>query len=180
MLLPISSSLAGCSWLFVQPLAPRGRYTDCTTDRTAPVVDTILTLTNLGSAVYVAGQDNVSNKGVAVTSGLLVGAMWFSSALYGYDKTSECKAAMEDDEPAGYSRRPPIRLRSSTPAVGGPAGVPSGPPPAWDTPSVTVSPPAPARRAPVPAARASQPRVDDSPAAPAPPAPAAPQRTDAE
>src|SRR3954471_8739765 len=86
MLLPISSSLSGCSWIFVQPLPPRhesGDRTACTTNRAAPVIDTILTLTHVTSAIYVAGQDNVTNKGPAVTAGLLVGAMWLSSAIYG-------------------------------------------------------------------------------------------------
>jgi hypothetical protein len=114
VLLPVlaSSSLSGCSWLFVQPLPAnyeRGEPTNCTTSRAAPVVDTLLTLTNVGSAVYVAGQDNVTNKGTAVTAGLLVGALWFSSAIYGYSKTSDCAAAMEDDAPPPRYRRPVTR-----------------------------------------------------------------------
>jgi hypothetical protein len=180
MLLPISSSLSGCSWIFVQPLPPRyerGGRTDCTTNRAAPVIDTILTLTNVGSAVYVAGQDNVTNKGPSVTAGLLVGAMWFASAIYGYSKTSECEDALADDEPAPYSR-PRMRLRSPPPAVGAPAGVPSGPPPAWEAPAVVV--PAAPPAAPAAAAPGPQQRDDDNPGARARPAPSAPQQADPE
>jgi len=179
VLLPIGSSLSGCSWLFVQPLPPRFERGDrpaCTTNRAAPVIDTILTLTNVGSAVYVAGQDNVTNKGTAVTAGLLVGALWFSSAIYGYSKTSECEDSLADDEPVRYGR-PPIRLRAPPPGIGGPAGAPAERPATWDTPTVTLSPPPPA---PAPAAPRPQQPVDNAPAAPARPAPAAPQQADPE
>ncbi len=180
MLLPISSSLSGCSWIFVQPLPPsyerRGR-TDCTTNRAAPVIDTILTLTNVGSAVYVASQDNVTNKGTSVTLGLLVGALWFSSAIYGYSKTSECEDALADDEPRGYSR-PRTHLRSPPPGVGGPAGAPAERPPAWEAPAVVV--PAAPPPAPAPAARGTQQRDDDESAPRARPAPTAPQQADPE
>ena len=101
MLLPVSPALSGRSWIFVQPLPPpyeHGDRTACTTDRTAPVVDTILTLTHVGSLVYVAGKDNVANKGPVVMLDLLAGAAWFSSAIYGYSKTGECEAALEEDE----------------------------------------------------------------------------------
>jgi hypothetical protein len=85
--------LPGCSWLFVDRL-PEDRHShrdyDCTTSRTAPVVDTILTATNVASAIYVANQDNVKNKGPAVMLGLSVAAIWASSAVYGYRATSEC------------------------------------------------------------------------------------------
>jgi len=181
MLLPTSSSLSGCSWIFVQPLPPRyerGDPTNCTTNRAAPVIDTILTLTNVGSAVYVAGEDNVANKNTAVTLGLLVGAMWFSSAIYGYGKTSECEDALADDQPASYSR-PRTRLRSSPPAVGYPAGVPWEPPPPMEPPVVVV--PAAPPAVPPPAPRRPQPRDDDGPGArAAPPAPPAPQQADPE
>jgi len=186
MLLPISASLSGCSWIFVQPLPPtyarRGRV-DCTTNRAAPVVDTILTLTNVGSAIYVAGQDNVTNKGSSVTLGLLVGAMWLSSAIYGYTKTSECEDALAEDEPAPY-KRPPVRMRAAPPGVGGPAGAPADRAPAWDTPAVVVSPPpaaAPAPApAPAPAAQTPQQRDEDASGSRARPAPPSPQQADPE
>jgi hypothetical protein len=177
MLLSLSASLSGCSWIFVQPLPlryERGDRTDCTTNRAAPVLDTIFTLTNLASAVYVAGKDNIANKGPAVTLGLLVGALWFSSAIYGYSKTSECEAALADDESA-YTR-PRMRLRPP-PAVGYPSGVPGEPPPRMDSPAVVV----PSSPPPAPAARWSQQRDEDNPGAPArPAAPSAPQQADPE
>ena len=180
MLLPMSGSLSGCSWIFVQPLPPRYERADsiaCTTNRAAPVVDTILTVTNVTSAVYVAGENNVANKGAAVSLGLLVGAMWFSSAIYGYTKTSECEAALEDDESAQYSH-PRLHLRSPPPGVGGPTGMPADRPPAWDAPTVVVPSVPPA--APAPAAQVPQPRDDDAPGAPTRQAPPAPQQVDPE
>jgi hypothetical protein len=177
MLLPIGSSLSGCSWIFVQPLPPRHESGDpnaCTTNRAAPVIDTILTLTNVTSAVYVAGQENVTNKGPAVTAGLLVGAMWLSSAIYGYSKTSECEAALADDEPV----RPRPHRWVPPPAVRYPAGPPAERPPAWDSPTVTPTPASPSV-APPPAS-GSQQRDNDDPGARARPAPTAPQQTDSE
>jgi hypothetical protein len=38
-------------------------------------------LTNVASAVYVAGQDNVTNKNAAVGLGLAVAGLWLSSAI---------------------------------------------------------------------------------------------------
>jgi hypothetical protein len=176
MLLPISSTLSGCSWIFVQPIAPRyerSERLDCTTNRAAPVIDTILTVTNLASAAYVAGQDNVTNKGTSVTLGLLVGAMWLSSAIYGYSKTSECEDALAEDEAPG----PHLHLRAPPPAVGYPAGVPAERPPTRESPTVTLPPP-PA--APAPAARNAQVRDADDPSARPRPAPALPQQADPE
>jgi len=92
--------LPGCSWLFVDRL-PEDHHShrdyDCTTSRTAPVVDTILTATNVASAIYVASLDNVKNKGPAVMLGLSVAAIWASSAVSGFHATSQCREAKEDD-----------------------------------------------------------------------------------
>ncbi len=119
LMLPVSGSL-GCSWIFVEPLPAsyeRGDPPQCTANPVAPVVDTLFTLTNVGSAVYVAGEDNVANKGAAVTVGLLVGALWLSSAIYGYSKVSACDEAKNDfgEAPRHSHLRPP-------PAVGYPGG----------------------------------------------------------
>jgi hypothetical protein len=120
-----------CSWLFVQPLPDRyerGDVASCTSNAAAPVIDTLFTLTNVGSAVYVAGQDNVANKGAAVTAGLLVGTLWLSSAIYGYSHTAECRDAMEeaDDRPTHHLARP--RAAPPPPAAGYPGSAPSGNP----------------------------------------------------
>jgi hypothetical protein len=129
LILPGAGSSSGCSWLFVQPLPDRyerGDFSNCTTSVAAPVIDTLFTLTNVGSSIYVAGQDNVTNKGAAVTAGLLVGALWLSSAIYGYSHTSDCRAAKEeaDDRPS-----PHARPRAPPPPGAGYRGpAPSGPP----------------------------------------------------
>jgi hypothetical protein len=136
-------SSSGCSWIFVQPLPAHYERSDsvnCTTNRAAPILDTIFTLTNVVSAVYVAGQDNVTNKGTAVGLGLAVAGLWLSSAIYGYSKTSECEAAMEDDAPAPRYRRPVVQR---------PIVPPAAPPENW-APSVTVSPDAAPPLAPAP------------------------------
>jgi hypothetical protein len=126
-----TGSFGGCSWIFVQPRPDRyepGDVVDCTTNAVAPVIDTLLTLTNVGAAIYVAGEDNVTNKGTAVTAGLLVGALWFSSAVYGYSKTSDCRDAKDE-----AADRPTRRLfQPRVPAVGYPE--PSSPKPSPATP----------------------------------------------
>jgi hypothetical protein len=74
----------GCSFLLVQPPAEHAERADgitCTTNRAAPVIDTIFMTTNLASAVYVAGQDNVKNQGEAMVLGLTVATLWMSSAI---------------------------------------------------------------------------------------------------
>jgi len=119
-----------CSWIFVQPLPnryERGDDIHCTSNATAPVVDTVFTLTNFGSSVYEARQDDVANKSVAVTAGILVGALWLSSALYGYTHTADCRAAKEvaDDRPSRDYARP--RAAPPPPAVG-PSGKPASSP----------------------------------------------------
>ena len=166
----------GCSWLFVEPLnsaaVSRGYASTCTTNVTAPVVDTILTGTNLASAVYVAGQDNVTNKGASVGLGLFVAGFWFASALYGYSKTSECSAYVEGKYQESPRREyPPHPFPySSTGAL--------PPPPGWNAPPSTY------RKAPGAAAPAqSSPAAATQATVPAPAAPAAspaPQHEDAD
>jgi hypothetical protein len=133
ILLPATGPLAGCSWLFVQPLSERhqpGDFPDCTDNPIAPVVDTVLTLSNLGSAAYVATEDNVKNKAAAVTVGVLVGAVWLSSAIYGYSKTSACAAAKKDAEgPVRHLRTAPLPPVGYTPAPGGVERAPPATPP---------------------------------------------------
>jgi len=129
-LLATGLSASGCSWIFVQPLHTDdpGKYPHCTTSRVAPAIDTVFTATNLGSVLYVAGEDNVKNKGASIAVGLSVATLWLSSAIYGYSHTSECEAALEDDDQPRY--RPPHH-----------GYVP--PRPAW-TPPPAAGPPVPA------------------------------------
>jgi hypothetical protein len=112
LLLTTGSSSSGCSWSFVQPLPSRyerGDFSNCTTSVAAPLADTLFSLTSVGSSIYVASQDNVTNKGWAVVSlGLIGGGVLLSSAIYGYRRTGECRAAGEEanDRP---SRRSPAQ-----------------------------------------------------------------------
>ena len=87
----------GCSWLLVEPFEPRraSREPDCTVNRAAPVVDTAFVVANLVSSVYYAGQNSSSNKGIVVMGSLGLATIWTISAAYGFDKTSECEAAVD-------------------------------------------------------------------------------------
>lgn len=137
-------SLPACSYLFVTP--PHEGYggqfnRDCTTNRAAPVIDTILVATNTVSAVYVAGKENVKNQEAAVSLGVAFAAFWLSSAIYGYYNTSRCSELVEDEGP--YSR--PV-----------PHFVPPLPRPTWQ-PMPPATPPAP------PAAGAGQSDDEEDP-----------------
>jgi hypothetical protein len=87
-----------------------------------PVLDTIFVATNVGSALYVAGQDNVQDQGSRVTMGLAVAGIWLASAIYGYMGTSECEAALGYDSGGRYTYppsrpRPAARLAPARPPV---------------------------------------------------------------
>jgi hypothetical protein len=125
------SLASGCSWIFVQPPPPdygRGRDLDCTTNRAAPVIDTIFTITNVISALYVAGQNNVTNKGASVGLGLSVAALWGMSAGYGYSNTSQCEEAKASMSGRYYS---PAAVRPRPAAL---------PPPPYAPPADDSSP----------------------------------------
>jgi len=114
VLVALSVTAGGCSFVFVQP--PKDDYpsrenTNCTTSPVAPVVDTVFTVTNLLSAFYVANEDNVTNKGPAVGVGLSVAAIWLASAIYGYYNTSRCADLTRDDDVAPYPRH--VHLQSA-------------------------------------------------------------------
>lgn len=165
--------LTGCSFLFVQPPHESDDFRSaagCTTSPVAPVIDTIFTLTNVGSALYVASEDNVTNKGTAVGAGLLVGALWLSSAIYGYYNTSQCAELQRnlDDGPYRgpvHTVRPSWGVRRVAPATIEPP--PPPPPPAATTPAAEAAPDGavPPPPAPSPAARPVVPQQmdDDDP-----------------
>src|SRR5215813_4056165 len=137
LLLAALGPTPGCSWIFVQPLPKDYEYgaINCTTSRAAPVVDTLFTATNAISAAYVAGKDNVANKGAAVTLGLSVATLWMMSAIYGYSHTSECEDAIAETTP--YYR--PSQHRAPRPYQPPPAYRP----PATDHPSLGGPPVSP-------------------------------------
>jgi hypothetical protein len=139
------SSTGGCSWIFVQPLRsdydPRD-YPNCTSSRTAPVFDTLFTLTNVASAVYVAGENNVTNKGAAVTAGALVATLWALSAGYGYIHTAECEDA-QTERGRGYYAPPHLGARPQfyPQPVPPPRTAPAAPAP-YDSPAAAPQLPA--------------------------------------
>jgi hypothetical protein len=113
------SMMASCSFAFVQPAHHDrpGGVAGCTSEPTAPVVDTLLALANLGSAIYVASQSNVANRGAAVGLGLGFAGVFVASAIYGYVTTSTCAELLLDDPdrnflppayPGGPAWRPPV------------------------------------------------------------------------
>ncbi len=158
--------LAGCSFIFIQPPHEDDGYrrvTTCTTSPVAPIIDTIFTLTNFGSAAYVASENNVTNKGTAVAAGLAVGALWLSSAIYGYYNTNRCSELQTGDDERPY--RGPVHTTGS--GWGGPVAPRRAPPP-------PAPPPAPAEVAPAPPAAAAAPAE----VAPSPQTPVVPQQPD--
>ena len=101
-------SLSGCSYLFVTPPheASDGRVIgECTTNRVAPAVDTLLVTTNALGALYAATADGVQNRGIAIGVGVGAAAFWLSSAIYGYYNTGRCSELLDDETP--YSRPAP-------------------------------------------------------------------------
>ncbi len=141
--LPLLASGSACSWIFVQALPDnyeRGDHTDCTTSRAMPAIDTTFALIDAGTAVYVAGRSDAPNKTLAVTAGLLASAVWASSAIWGYVKTSACEEA-KDAADTGLLTPPPILGRRQPPLLWSPP--PAAPPPSAAAPTVTPAPPSP-------------------------------------
>ena len=169
----------GCSWLFVEPLNPAaasGGYGTCTTNVVAPVLDTLFVGTNVASVLYVAGQDNNTNKSQSIALGLSVASLWLASAVYGYSHTSECTSYVERNY-----QEPPRRARPPRPYSPPNAMPPAAPPPSgWDAPPAVyrqapaAAPASPAQSAPA----AGTPAPASQPAPAPPPAPQAPQQQD--
>jgi hypothetical protein len=148
----------GCSWIFTQPLSgvrfgdpdspSDPRVLNCSTNLAPPVFDTVFTLTNLASAIYVATDDNATNQGTAVGLGLAVAALWASSAYYGYFHTSECKEAIGDDDFTDMTRARPVgtRLVPSRRRTPPPPRSPSAPATSPERPSGEHPAPAAPRR----------------------------------
>ncbi len=151
----LSSVAGGCSWLFTQPLPEQySRYElpTCSTNRLPPVLDTIFTVTNTASAIYVASRPNVANKESAVTLGLSVALLWGFSASYGYRHTAECEDAQQGrfrpvwraPPPGAASYGSPRPRPATSPAPAPPSGVPvQNPAPPSGAPIQTPAPPAP-------------------------------------
>ena len=160
-LIVLSTMAGGCSWLFTQPLPERYSTYDippCSTNPLPPVLDTLFAVTNTASAIYVAGQDNVSNKGTAVSLGLSVAMLWTFSAVYGYRHISECEDAHAGRWTGSAAAR---RARPARPEI--------YPPPSPLPPEMGAGAPVAPTQLPVPAAPAApQQQDDDDPSLPRP------------
>jgi hypothetical protein len=126
----LSSSTAGCSWIFTRPLrADRSPYDYpvCSTSLVPPSIDSLLFVTNAATTFYVGSQDNVHDKTLAISAGAADATLWLLSALYGYSKTSACVEAV-DSHDSGY-HRPAL-------GTGGEVFLPPPPPPGARQPGV--------------------------------------------
>jgi hypothetical protein len=153
----------GCSWLFVQPLAPNyqsGDPVNCTSNVAAPVIDTIFTALDTVELVSVAGNSNVQNRSAVLTGATVGIIVWGASAIYGYQHTSECSEAQSDTQPA--YRHPYRRLRPPAYPAPAPAQRWSPPPPPRPTPEEAAPPPEPSITVPG-APVAPQQRDEDGP-----------------
>lgn len=100
------ASLPGCSWLAVEappPAHARHAPVQCTSSRVAPVADSVFAV-GLGAIGGTAMYDGLTNPspfaGIAVLFGLafLTPAAWFAgSAVSGFEDTSECDDAIDDE-----------------------------------------------------------------------------------
>jgi hypothetical protein len=146
-------SPAGCSWVFTQPLREDRRPSDypvCSTNPTPPLIDSAVFLLNAGTTIYIAAQDNVSEKALRLSLGATAATVWLLSAIYGYTKTSACGEAVASYE-HGY-RAPALGTGGEvfTPLLL-PLAPPGAPPPSAPRPGVEEEHPAPPKPIPAPA-----------------------------
>jgi hypothetical protein len=105
----LMSALPACSFALIKgrpspPVDPNSRL-ECTASRAAPAVDVALAVLSAGGGALAlatappstctdyscVGADSVKGLGVA---GLVVGAVYAASAVYGFVKTSGCRDAL--------------------------------------------------------------------------------------
>jgi hypothetical protein len=87
----------GCSWIFTKPLPDNWQsydQLDCSTSVLPPLVDGLFFVADTGSAIYLAASDNVPYKPLLVSAGLIEGALYLASAIYGVSKISACHRAL--------------------------------------------------------------------------------------
>jgi hypothetical protein len=92
-------SSGGCSWTFTKPLPDHPSpldEPDCSNSLVPPVIDLLLSLSNVVTGTYLATQDNEPYKYLRVTAGLTAAGVWLSSAIYGFSHTHACQAARDD------------------------------------------------------------------------------------
>jgi hypothetical protein len=103
------TSTSACSWIFTQPLREDRSpydYPVCSTNPAPPLVDTLLFVSNAGSTIYLGTRDNVNEKALLVSVGIVTATVYLLSAVYGYSNTNECQNALGVHK-AGY-QPPPI------------------------------------------------------------------------
>jgi len=115
----LGSFTTGCSFLFVQPLNTEARRAgqplNCTTNTLAPGLDTAFAALNvIATLVAVASsnedyRDAALPRPAAITFGLLWTAVWLGSSIYGFNATSDCRAALGMESPRTQRTRPHSR-----------------------------------------------------------------------
>jgi hypothetical protein len=122
----------GCSFLFVHG-PPKNheqlQYFDCSTSNVAPVLDTIFgasaVLTVAGAAADSAEFSNLGSQKTAIAVYAGEAALFAASAVYGYAKTSDCRAA----QAAMLARMPLVPAGPARPVIDPWTGRPVAPPP---------------------------------------------------
>jgi heme/copper-type cytochrome/quinol oxidase subunit 3 len=95
-------STTGCSFLFVKPTKePKPR--ECTSSRAAPIVDTLVgTYELVGAGVAAQSRDEdyegeeLRTRQSDMLFGATLGALFVSSAIYGYVHTADCSKAKSE------------------------------------------------------------------------------------
>lgn len=114
LLLSLTLLANGCSLLFVKPPRPGARGAGpggCTTNKVAPVLDTMFAGWQSVRIVIAATASEDAYRGAALSReadmliGVLLGIVGASSAIYGFNAVDECRGAGEYANP--YAPRGP-------------------------------------------------------------------------
>ena len=95
----------GCSFAFVRPPSSQearrsGQPVTCTTDTLAPALDVVFTAARVSATSFALSnsdedyRDATYSRSTLITIGLLTSALGLSSAIYGFNGTAECRAAL--------------------------------------------------------------------------------------
>lgn len=105
-ILALALAQLGCSFIFVTPPSSSGssrgaKGDSCTTSKAAPIIDTVIggyQIFRTGSAFVASDEvykDAPISRHVDITAGLALTTLFVTSAIYGYSKTSQCKASRQ-------------------------------------------------------------------------------------
>ena len=116
----------GCSYIFTKGPQPElNPRPECTTSVAAPVVDTVFGVLGVGLLGLAVAEEATSctgdycgigksTAGVAAVVGGAMGALFISSAVVGYERTSSCRASLEPGFvptsalPSSHPDEPPV------------------------------------------------------------------------